>query len=63
MELNIRKIRESKNMTQQELSEKSGVSRAIISALETRPEVVTTTATLQKISDALELKVSDLFLQ
>lgn len=63
MELDIKRIRERKNMTQQELADKAGVSRAIISALETRPEVVTTTATLQKLSDALEMKVSDLFLQ
>ncbi|MBE5846206.1 MAG: helix-turn-helix transcriptional regulator [Lachnospiraceae bacterium] len=49
-------------MSQEELSVKSGVSRAIISGLESGRVETTTTATLQKIADALGKKVSEIFL-
>lgn len=48
-------------MSQEELAEKSGVSRATISGLETNPDVITTTETLQKIARALDVRVSDFF--
>lgn len=54
-------MREKKKMTQEILSEKAGVSRAIISRLESGEEVVTTTETLLKIANALECKVSEIF--
>lgn len=49
-------------MSQQELAEKSGVSRATISGLENGSITVTTTETLLKIARALESRVSDIFL-
>ena len=49
-------------MSQQELAEKSGVSRATLSGLENGKIEVTTTETLIKIATALEKKVSDIFL-
>ncbi|MCI8586866.1 MAG: helix-turn-helix transcriptional regulator [Lachnospiraceae bacterium] len=49
-------------MTQVELSQKSNVSRAIISGLECGTISVTTTDTLSKIAFALGKKVSDIFL-
>ena len=58
----IREIRESNGMTQEVLSERAGVSRAIISKLENGEEVVTTTETLKKIALALGCKVSEIFL-
>ena len=62
MQYKIRELRESKNMTQSELAEKSGVARATIWKLETGDDEVTTTKTLTKIADALETTVDALFL-
>lgn len=61
MNLNIRRIREELKLSQDELARKSGVSRATISNLENNPDAVTTTATLQKIAAALDVKVSNFF--
>lgn len=58
----IKDIRQKHKMTQEELSKKSGVSRAIISGLESGERVVTSTETLSRLAKALESKVSDLFL-
>lgn len=62
MEYKIREIREALKMSQEELAEKSGVSRTIISGLETGSIKVTTTRTLIKIATALDRKVSEIFL-
>lgn len=62
MSCNIREYRKNKKMSQQELSEMSGVSRATISGLETGKITVTTTATLKKIANALNEKVETIFL-
>lgn len=61
MEYRIREFRKERHMTQDELSEKSGVSRAIISGLENGTMRTTTTKTLIAIAKALSVKVSDLF--
>lgn len=57
----IKEVREEKNMSQEELSKKAGVSRTIISGLESGSIKVTTTGTLLKIASALEKKVTDIF--
>ena len=57
----IRELREGKNMTQEELSNKSGVSRGTISALENGDQYTTTTKTLLKIAKALDATVDQLF--
>lgn len=62
MRYTIKDIRQKHKMTQEELSKKSGVSRAIISGLESGERVVTSTETLSRLAKALESKVSDLFL-
>ena len=62
MQLRIKEFRKKLNISQEELARKSGVSRAIISGLETGGLTVTTTETLSKIAKALEKKVSDIFL-
>ena len=49
--------RKEKKMSQEELAEKSGVSRTIIVALESGNEVTTTTTTLLKIANALDTTV------
>lgn len=58
----IREIRESKGMTQAELCEKTGLSRATIWKLETGENEVTTSSTLVKIATALEVSIGELFL-
>lgn len=62
MELRIKDFREEMHLTQKELAQKSGVSRATISGLENGTIAVTTTDTLIKIADALGKRVSDIFL-
>lgn len=63
MPYRVKEFRKKRNMSQAELSEKSGVSRAIIVRLEDEDtEFVTTTSTLQRIANALDTKVSDIFL-
>ncbi|CDA90549.1 prophage LambdaSa1 transcriptional regulator Cro/CI family [Firmicutes bacterium CAG:238] len=59
---NIKEIREKKGMTQEKLSQISGVSRAIIAGLESGARANTQTDTLLKIAKALEVEVSDIFL-
>lgn len=61
MKNKLKEIRESKGISQEELSKKSGVSRPIISELETEKREVTTNVTLEKIANALGEKVSDIF--
>lgn len=57
----LKEIREERGISQEELSEKSKVSRTTISELETEKKEVTTNITLEKIAYALDLKVSDIF--
>ena len=57
----IKMMRVEKDMTQEELAEKSGVSRATIVALENDDEKTTTTKTLLKIAKALDTTVDTLF--
>lgn len=57
----IKEFREELKMSQEELARKSGVSRTIISGLETGTISVTTTKTLLAIAEALGKKVSDIF--
>ena len=58
----IRQIRENKGMSQTELAEKSGVSRATIWKLETDDTAITMTSTLQKIANALGVSLDEIFL-
>lgn len=58
----IKEIREKAHMTQQELADKSGVSRTTIAMLESsESEKNTTTQTLSKIASALGITVDALF--
>ena len=58
MEYKIRECREKVGLSQEQLSEKSGVSRAIISGLDSGSITVTTTKTLSKLAEALGMKES-----
>lgn len=57
----IREFREAKNMTQEELARRSGVSRGTISAMENGADKQTTTKTLVKIARALDTSVDNIF--
>ena len=57
----IKELREKLKMTQEELSEKSGVSRGTISALENGTDRNTTSKTLLNIARALETTVDRIF--
>ena len=61
---NIKQRREELNMSQEELSLKSGVSRSIISELESGKRVENTTIeTIVKISRALDSPIQEIFLK
>lgn len=62
MKYRLREIREQIGITQDELSAKSGVSRATIWALECGEDKVTTTKTLLNLANALGVRMDDLFL-
>ena len=57
----LRELRKAKRISQEELAKKSGVSRTIISGLESGRINITTTGTLEKIAKALETSVSNFF--
>lgn len=59
----LKEVREEKEMSQQELAEKSSVSRTTISELETGKTEVVRNTTLEKIAKALNRKVTDIFFQ
>lgn len=63
MRYRIKQLRESAGLTQEDLAKRSGVSRAIISGLESGKITVTTTKTLGKIADALKVRPGELFLK
>ncbi|WP_278577828.1 helix-turn-helix domain-containing protein [Granulicatella adiacens] len=57
----IKELREKMKISQEELAAKSGVSRALISGLETGTIQETSTATLKKLAIFFNVKVSELF--
>lgn len=59
----VKEIREELGLSQEALANKSGVSRTIISGLESGKIKETSTKTLFKIANALDKKVSDIFLE
>lgn len=61
MKNKIKEFREERKMTQNQLSEKSGVSRSIISGLESGRTKTTTTDTLYRIAVALDVQINELF--
>ena len=61
MKYRIKKLREAKGMTQEELARKSGISRATISGLENGKNDAPSISTLGRIAFALGVKVGQLF--
>ena len=61
--LRTKELLEEKKMSQCELAERSGVSRTVISGLESGAITTTTTDTLLKIAKALDKKVAEIFFE
>ena len=57
----IKHFREKQNMSQEQLAQKSGVSRQTISALENNENYDVRIGTMVSIADALGKKVQDIF--
>ena len=57
----IRELREKQNMTQQELSNKSGISRSYISQLENNSHLIVKSSTMVAIAKAFKKPVSAIF--
>lgn len=57
----IEEIRKEKNMTQSELSKKTGISRSYIAELESSTKVNVSFETIYKIAQALEVEISKIF--
>ena len=62
MPFKIKEYREKRNLTQMELCKKANISRQTLSDLESGREVNTTAATLRRLAEALDCKISDIFL-
>lgn len=63
MKNKVKEYREKEKMTQDELSDKSGVSRNTISSLETGANTNVTYEIMEKISKALNKKVATIFFE
>ena len=61
MKSKVKYYRELKNWSQEKLSEKSGVSRNTISAIETETNTNVTYDVMEKIANALDKKVATIF--
>ena len=57
----LKEAREAYGMTQEELSEKSGISRTTISGIENNQNKVTSTKTLLALAKALNTTVDRIF--
>ena len=57
----IKAVREKIGMSQTQLSKKSGISRATIWMLENGEDKITTTKTLSKLAEALNVTIDELF--
>lgn len=62
MVLNIKRLREEKGMTQEQLAEKANVNRSLLNQLETGKLKNTSINTLQKIAVTLNCKIIELFI-
>ena len=62
MKYKIREYREKKNMTQDQLAKKAGISRGIVVRLESEEEYETQIGTLNKVAEALGVSLKSLFL-
>lgn len=59
MENKLKTIRKKRNMSQAELAEKSGVSRATIANIERGKQVELLVGTVSKLANALDVSISE----
>jgi transcriptional regulator with XRE-family HTH domain len=59
----VREIREQKKMSQEELEQKSGISRQTISAIENDKAGDVKVGTLRALANALETTIDNLFFE
>lgn len=57
----LREYRIKKGLSQEELAQKSGVSRVTISNIETGFQVIIKSATMEKLAEALEMSPKTIF--
>lgn len=57
----VKEIREAKNLTQEELEQRSGISRQTISAIENGKAGNVTVGTLKALANGLETTIGELF--
>ena len=62
MEYKIKELREKRKMSQAELAQLSGVSRATIIRIEKEDNVIINTQTLERLASALNVSIKTLFL-
>lgn len=62
MNTKIRELRTDRGMSQEQLAEKSEVSRTVISQLENDTREVVTSDTMLKIARALDCTIAEVFL-
>lgn len=62
MHYRVKDIRKEKGFTQEELAKRAHICRATLSNLETGKRNVTSTATLDKVAKALDVKLKDIFM-
>ena len=58
----VKEIREERNLSQERLSELSGISRQTISKIEADPSANVKVDTLRKLADAMGVKFEDIFI-
>ena len=58
----LKVFREEQGMSQEELSEKTGLSRTTISKIENNEEAVVSTKTIAKIAEVFNVAPSEIFL-
>lgn len=58
----LKELREERGMSQEELSELSGISRTTLSKIENNEEANVNTRTIAKLADVFDIRPSEIFL-
>ena len=58
----LKELRTERGISQEELAEKSGISRATLSKIENNEEANVNTRTIAKLAEIFEVRPSDIFL-